>query len=262
MDVSKLETPFENSLYELSDEEYNGLEEDIKARGCLDPILVWNNKIIDGHNRFRICTKNNIDFEVVELFFENDKEAEEWIYSHQAHRRNWGSTKESLKNRNKKIYQTFKKQIKFGKCKRLVAYFNTAKIFGLSIDQVRRIVKTEKQKINKQKANLKNVHMPTKNGKSDASIPVQEDKKTGHNGLEDTNLTHSDLENVIIPSEEIEVKNIKVEDNEVRADLVFSDKGINKLKDTGFISGKESRDETKQIDLAVNFLEERKFKKS
>lgn len=49
----------------LSPEEYAQLEANIRAEGCRDPIVVWGDYILDGHNRYEICTRNNIAFSTV-----------------------------------------------------------------------------------------------------------------------------------------------------------------------------------------------------
>lgn len=50
----------------LSPEEYAQLEANILAEGCRDPIVVWGGYILDGHNRYEICTRHNVKFSTVE----------------------------------------------------------------------------------------------------------------------------------------------------------------------------------------------------
>lgn len=54
-----IDKEFENLLPPLSEEDYKGLEESIKADGCRDPLVVWGDTLVDGHNRYKICTQNN-----------------------------------------------------------------------------------------------------------------------------------------------------------------------------------------------------------
>lgn len=55
-----MELTFNNEFYNLipplSPEELSSLEASIKQEGCRDPLVVWNNTIIDGHHRYSICT--------------------------------------------------------------------------------------------------------------------------------------------------------------------------------------------------------------
>ena len=64
------------------------LSDDIIARGCLTPLIVWNGTVIDGHNRYEICHKFNIPFAIEEVEFENRTDAKLWIITNQLSRRN------------------------------------------------------------------------------------------------------------------------------------------------------------------------------
>lgn len=84
-----IDNDFRDILPPLTDGEYTELENSIKAKGVLSPILVWNGYIVDGHNRYEICCKNGIEvFETKEMQFGSKEEVLEWILSHQLGRRN------------------------------------------------------------------------------------------------------------------------------------------------------------------------------
>lgn len=53
----------------LSIEEYQQLEESILNNGylCSNPIIIWNGYIVDGHKRYEICKKYDIEFNYTEL---------------------------------------------------------------------------------------------------------------------------------------------------------------------------------------------------
>lgn len=72
----------------LSPDVYDNLESSIKANGCLVPIVVWDGTIVDGHNRYEICQKYGIPFEVKEEHFNSEREALLWITAQQLTRRN------------------------------------------------------------------------------------------------------------------------------------------------------------------------------
>lgn len=86
----KIDPKFKNLIMPLESLESNELEKDIRKNGCIDPIIVWEGKniIVDGHNRYRICTKFNIPFQIKELPFENEIEVKIYIMEHQLARRN------------------------------------------------------------------------------------------------------------------------------------------------------------------------------
>ena len=81
---------FENMIPELTDDELSQLEENILVDGrIVNPIVVWNGVIVDGHNRYKIAQKHpHIQFTVHEKEFESEQEAQIWICSNQLGRRN------------------------------------------------------------------------------------------------------------------------------------------------------------------------------
>jgi N6-adenosine-specific RNA methylase IME4 len=77
----------------LSDEERQQLEENITEHGgARDPLVVWASKgtltLLDGHNRYEICTRLGLPFDIHELRFKARDEAEDWIDRNQLGRRN------------------------------------------------------------------------------------------------------------------------------------------------------------------------------
>ncbi len=72
----------------LSDEELKILENNIIRDGCREPICVWKNTIVDGHNRYGICTKHKIPFNIQEMEFNSFEEMENWVCINQLGRRN------------------------------------------------------------------------------------------------------------------------------------------------------------------------------
>jgi hypothetical protein len=82
----------EEYVIPLKKEEYAQLEKNILKEGCREPLTVWPNKntniLIDGHNRYKICSKHAISFKISEIFFKNIDEAKIWIINNQLGRRN------------------------------------------------------------------------------------------------------------------------------------------------------------------------------
>lgn len=79
---------FKDLIPPLSTEEYQMLKDSIKTDGVRDKLIVWNGTLIDGHNRYEICQELGISFEMQEIYFESEEEAEEWIMRNQLARRN------------------------------------------------------------------------------------------------------------------------------------------------------------------------------
>ena len=84
----KIDKEFEKLIPPLQDTEFSGLTKSILKYGCQEPIEIWNNTIIDGHNRYKICKANNIPFEVREMDFSDRGEALVYIIEKQFGRRN------------------------------------------------------------------------------------------------------------------------------------------------------------------------------
>ena len=84
----KIDVEFQSLIPPLTYEEKKMLEESILSEGCRDAIVVWNDTIIDGHNRYEICTKHGIPFETVSREFEDRNDVIEWIIKNQFGRRN------------------------------------------------------------------------------------------------------------------------------------------------------------------------------
>lgn len=52
----QIDAAFKAQIPPLSVEEREQLEANIAAHGCRDPLTVWNGVLLDGHNRYEICT--------------------------------------------------------------------------------------------------------------------------------------------------------------------------------------------------------------
>ena len=72
----------------LTEDEYSRLEQSILEEGCRDALILWGDILIDGHNRYRICTKHNIPYEMRQMEFENRDNVLLWIMKNQLSRRN------------------------------------------------------------------------------------------------------------------------------------------------------------------------------
>lgn len=72
----------------LTKEEFSQLEENILKDGCQSPIITWNDYIVDGHNRYNICSKHKIEFEELKLAYESKDDIIQWMIDTQLGRRN------------------------------------------------------------------------------------------------------------------------------------------------------------------------------
>ena len=88
--VLTIDPEFEAKCPPLTEDELSQLEENILEEGLvLMPLIVWNNTIVDGHNRYRIAREHpGIEFRIHEKQFNNRYEALSWICKNQLGRRN------------------------------------------------------------------------------------------------------------------------------------------------------------------------------
>lgn len=84
----KIDPQFKNLISPLHKKEYLQLEENLLADGCRDPLIVWKGFLVDGHNRYEICTRHQIPFSIIEMGFTCREEVVAWICSNQLGRRN------------------------------------------------------------------------------------------------------------------------------------------------------------------------------
>jgi N6-adenosine-specific RNA methylase IME4/DNA-binding XRE family transcriptional regulator len=92
----KIDKEFQGLIPPLTPEEYAGLEQSILTEGCRDALITWNDTLIDGHNRYEICTKHNILFKMSEKVFESREKVKEWIILNQFGRRNLSAYDRSI----------------------------------------------------------------------------------------------------------------------------------------------------------------------
>lgn len=85
----KVDEEFSSLIPRLSEQEVADLEKSLVENGYQGPgIQVWNGTIVDGHNRYWICLKHNIEFKTEEIQFANRNEAMQWMIRTQIARRN------------------------------------------------------------------------------------------------------------------------------------------------------------------------------
>lgn len=84
----RIDREFKELLPKLSKEEYEHLEKSIVKEGCREPIVIWDDVIVDGHNRHEICTRHGIQYKTVQKKFKTRIDAMDWIDANQLGRRN------------------------------------------------------------------------------------------------------------------------------------------------------------------------------
>jgi hypothetical protein len=74
----------------LSEEECCQLRANLLLEGCRDPLVTWRGILLDGHNRFEICSAADIAYSVCDLSAKlaTREEAIDWVLANQLGRRN------------------------------------------------------------------------------------------------------------------------------------------------------------------------------
>jgi 16S rRNA G966 N2-methylase RsmD len=79
-------------LMPLRDDERALLEQSILEEGIRDPLVVWRRGdeliLLDGHHRHQLAQKHGLDFSIVEMEFDDESHAVQWVLRNQLARRN------------------------------------------------------------------------------------------------------------------------------------------------------------------------------
>ena len=84
----KIKEEFKELIPPLTTEEFKQLEDNCLAEGIREKILTWNDFIIDGHNRYEIATKWDLDYETESKHFKSEQDVKIWMAKNQLGRRN------------------------------------------------------------------------------------------------------------------------------------------------------------------------------
>lgn len=148
---------FKDLIPPLSSDEFTQLEKNILSDGIRDPLVVWNDILIDGHNRYAIATKYGLPFEIVKKDFADENEATRWIILNQFGRRNLSAydrsilalklkpviaaeAKKNLVTHTEEGYQPLQKS-----AKPVDTRAELAKVAGVSHDTIAKVEKIERE---------------------------------------------------------------------------------------------------------------------
>lgn len=88
MEKLEIKEEFKKLIPALTQEEFKQLEENCLEEGIREAIITWNGFIIDGHNRYEIANKWNLDFQTKSKHFESEIDVRIWMRNNQKGRRN------------------------------------------------------------------------------------------------------------------------------------------------------------------------------
>ena len=84
----KIDREFRDLIPPLTNSEEDQLEQNIMIEGIRDPLVVWDETLVDGHHRLEIAKKRGLKFNVVKIRFASRNDAIIWIVKNQIGRRN------------------------------------------------------------------------------------------------------------------------------------------------------------------------------
>jgi hypothetical protein len=84
----RIDPEFRNLVPEITKDEKCILEKSILEEGCRDPLVTWDDILLDGHNRYEICQRHKIDFKMLRKDLDSREQAKLWIINNQLGRRN------------------------------------------------------------------------------------------------------------------------------------------------------------------------------
>jgi DNA modification methylase len=92
----EIKEEFKKLIPALTAEEFKQLEQNCLDEGIREKIITWNGFIIDGHNRFEIATRWNLDYQTENKYFKNESDVKEWMINNQFGRRNLSNYQRSV----------------------------------------------------------------------------------------------------------------------------------------------------------------------
>jgi N6-adenosine-specific RNA methylase IME4 len=92
----EIKKEFKELIPPLTNEEFKQLEDNCLAEGIRDKIITCNGFIIDGHNRYEIATRWNLEYETESKTFKDENAVKEWMINNQFGRRNLSNYQRSV----------------------------------------------------------------------------------------------------------------------------------------------------------------------
>jgi DNA modification methylase len=92
----QIKEQFKQLIPPLTKEEFAQLENNCLAEGIREKIITWNGFIIDGHNRYQIAQKWNLDYQTESKSFKDENAVKEWMINNQFGRRNLSNYQRSV----------------------------------------------------------------------------------------------------------------------------------------------------------------------
>ena len=121
---------FKKLIPALTNEEFKQLESNCINEGIREKIITWNGFIIDGHNRYEIATRWNLEYQTESKYFEDEEAVKEWMILNQFGRRNLSNYQRSVLALE--LEEVFSKKAKESKSEKVSHFRNTGEVLQKS----------------------------------------------------------------------------------------------------------------------------------
>ena len=88
--------PIANIFPMMSVDEFEGLKADINENGMHEPLLFWNDQLIDGRNRLKACIELGKQSHIESCELEPDTDPVPWVLSNNLHRRHLTASQRAI----------------------------------------------------------------------------------------------------------------------------------------------------------------------
>jgi len=261
--VIKIKEEFKKLIPALTKEEYKQLENNCIAEGIREKILIWNGFIIDGHNRYEISLKWDLEIQTETKHFKDEEAVKEWMILNQFGRRNLSNYQRSVLALQ--LEEVFSKKAKENqgartdisqisvKSKSIDTQKELSKVANVSHDTIAKVKKIQAQASEEVKAKLSTGEVSINAAYQD--IKKEENKKLL---LEKKELYKIRVKNKTEDQFKIDIKNTNETFRVIYADPAWS---YNDKQDTPQLGGAAKHYDTMTINelckLPVNNISEK-----
>jgi 16S rRNA G966 N2-methylase RsmD len=210
----EIKEEFKKLIPPLTVEEFKQLEQNCLDEGIREKIITWNGFIIDGHNRYEIATRWNLDYKTESKYFKNENDVKEWMINNQFGRRNLSNYQRSVlalqleevfsaKAKEQQVRKPESVIQKSEEQKPIVTIKEVAKVANVSHDTIAKVKKIEAVATPEVKAQLStgelSINQAYKEIKKEEKKNLTEEKKEEQKKIIEsiTNIKLKDIETTI-----------------------------------------------------------------
>lgn len=223
-------------IHPLTDEESDFLRQSLIEEGCRDAIILWQRPndyvIVDGHNRYNICSTNSIPFKYILMNFPDIEKVKEWMIVNQFSKRNLTDERKAyyrglLYNRMK---TDKKKNLKQYKEENPIGQFDQSEEKNSKIEQIIKNERVDRKTLQRDEKFFQGIEKIKEKDEDLAQSILKGDTKiTKQKVMEYATTNDSSLEELFIQTKK-EVKKISYLNESLMQEIEELRKKINRLE--------------------------------